>query len=471
MLGVADTIAALASAPGSAPRGILRISGPAAASCWRAVVELPADATTPSPGDAPDDHAAQAASPPRLLAGRLRLPPPWPVIDCLVAWWPGRRSYTREPTAELHLPGSPPLLEAALAEVCRAGARLAAPGEFTLRAFLAGRLDLTQAEAVLGVIDARSHRELDRALEQLAGGLAAPLRRLRSQLLELLAQLEAGLDFVEEDIEFVSADSVAATVSSALDDLIQLRDRLTERGSIAGGPRVALVGLPNVGKSSLFNALVGSTAALVAPLPGTTRDYVEREICVGGRQIRLVDAAGLEPQRALSGVAAEAQIVARQQHAQASLRLVCLDASRPWTADEQEWATAAAADTLVVLTKSDLPSGLPEAAALRAAGAMAVSSRTGAGLAELHDALSQRLAQLEDAEIGVVQGTAARCHDSLVRAQSALQAARELARHHGGEELIAAELRLALDELGQIAGAVYTDDLLDVIFSRFCIGK
>ena len=177
-------------------------------------------------------------------------------VPCDLFLWPTDRSYTREPVAELHTIGSPPLLQAALAAVCRAGARLAEPGEFTLRAFLAGRIDLTQAEAVLGVIDAARRNELDAALAQLAGGLARPLHQLRDDLLQLLAELEAGLDFVEEDIRFISQQEVARTAASGSELLEDVAKQMTSRLHGESFPQVALVGPPNAGKSSLFNAMV-----------------------------------------------------------------------------------------------------------------------------------------------------------------------------------------------------------------------
>lgn len=463
-----DTIAAIASAPGPAPRGIVRISGPNAEACWRAV----ARPSTSFPNNSSPARPGRLAAP-QVIDGRLELGPPWPSLPCSVWWWPGARSYTRAPTAELHLPGSPPLLDATLAQVCRAGARLAAPGEFTMRAFLAGRLDLTQAEAVLGVIDARDRRELDVALRQLAGGLAGPLHSLRDRLLDALARLEAGLDFVEEDIEFVTAEQLVEEFSAILAQLDQVVGQLATRVSRDDLPRVVLVGLPNVGKSSLFNALLGESAAIVADIPGTTRDYVEREAVAVGRRFRLIDTAGLEASVGLDRVADETQRLARREHGAAWLRLLCLDRSRPWTLEEQHRyeAMEQESESLVVLTKSDAPAGLSDSERLVAAGAITVSARSGAGLEGLRTRIAAELARSEDGESAVVAGTAARCRDSLERARESLRAARELVVHQGGDELVAVEVRLALDELGRVVGAVHTDDLLDVIFSRFCIGK
>lgn len=505
-----DTIAAIASPPGGGLRGIVRVSGPAAESIWRAFC-------TPLMEDAGVNA--------RVLRVVMRLPPPWPAVAARVFWWPGSRSYTRQPVAELHVPGSPPLLDAILAAVCQLGARLAEPGEFTLRAFLSGRIDLTQAEAVLGVIDARTRRELDQALEQLAGGLAGPLRELRQRLLHTLAELEAGLDFVEEDIEFVSARQLHDSVAASCLEVERLSARLQARGSGSGLPRVVLLGLPNAGKSSLWNALAGALgddqAALVADRPGTTRDYLEREVDFHGRRCLLVDTAGWEPLPADAPVADApvaddpvadaAQQATRRQRDRAEVRVICRDAAAmasssavplralpdaayaPLSGPLGEWEFDENSQ-LLVGTKADLLATVPPASGTE----IWVSSRTGAGLADLRRMIAERLERLADAESSVVAGTAVRCQDSLRRATESLARAAALARiaagltderetatsddsiwpgelavhgAHGRDEYIAAELRLALDALGQVAGAVHSEDILDVVFSRFCIGK
>jgi tRNA modification GTPase len=374
--------------------------------------------------------------------------------------------------------GSPPLLDAALAAVCAAGARLAEPGEFTLRAFLAGRLDLTQAEAVLGVIDAENRRELDIALAQLAGGLASPLDAIRDRLLDLLAHLEAGLDFVEEDVEFITASELERQLGEASDAVRHTAEQMTARGETPDAWRVSLVGWPNVGKSSLLNALAQESAALVSPTAGTTRDYLRRRVAWDKFAVELIDTAGVEP-GAADAISAAAQSMAAEQLAHANVTLLCLDASRPLNLWEQQQLTPASCDhpqsairspqsstsRLIVLTKIDLPRAikldLPH---------VAVSSMSGAGLNELRQRIQDAIAETYT-ELNVVAGTAARCRESLRLAAECLERARETAVRRGGEELVAAEVRTALDELGKVVGRVYTDDVLDRIFSRFCIGK
>jgi tRNA modification GTPase len=388
-------------------------------------------------------------------------------VPCDVYLWPTHRSYTRQPVAEIHLPGSPPLVDAALQVVCRAGARLAQAGEFTLRAFLAGRLDLPQAEAVLGVIDAVSQRELQVALSQLAGGLSGPLNRLRDELVDLCADLEAGLDFAEEDLEFISRQQLDQRLYAAADQLGQLSDRMGARSVSDHQPRVVLRGWPNVGKSSLLNALAGAAAALVSEASGTTRDYLTRSIELAGNTCLLIDTAGVAPQHCSGTVDGRAQEMTEQQQRHAHLQLFCLDATRPLCDGERrELSQPSGGDRLLVLTKIDQPRRINLDAP-----ALETSSKTGQGLDELRAEIRGRLAAGAGQESNVVAGTATRCRESLRGATECLERGRALIDCRGGDELVAAEVRLALDELGKVVGAVSTDDVLDRIFSRFCLGK
>jgi tRNA modification GTPase len=487
-----DTIVAIATAPGGAARGIVRISGAEALAIVECFFE---------PREAGAIAGLKVAT---RVPGLVRLT----LVDggerslpCDLYLWPTKRSYTRQPVAELHTFGSPPLLEAIVRTACAAGARLAEPGEFTLRAFLAGRIDLVQAEAVLGVIDASDRRQLDIALAQLAGGLTRPLNSLRDQLLDLLADLEAGLDFAEEDIRFVARDELQRRLALATDTVSELCDQMRSREQTNAAPRVVLVGEPNAGKSSLFNALVGRSGAMVSPLPGTTRDYVSTRLELDGIACELIDTAGLGGNQDRDSVATMSQRMTREQLDQADLQLVCIDSSReasapspsPFARPELAEGTGEgqpavsrepversnggegeslpvlmAQPQLLVLTKCDLA----HQGARRPDG-IATSSVTGVGIDALKAAIRRRLVATtaEAGPASVVAATAGRCRESLRLASDALTRARELAADRGGEELIAVELRAALAELGKIVGAIYTDDLLDRIFSRFCIGK
>jgi tRNA modification GTPase len=359
-------------------------------------------------------------------------------------------------------------LAAAVARICRAGARLAEPGEFTLRAFLAGRIDLTQAEAVLGVIDAAEPDQLDAALEQLAGGLARPLEQLRRQLLELLAQLEAGFDFPDEDLPFLTTDELRRGLGQAGRTVARLVRQMDGRAESAPAARVVLVGAPNAGKSSLFNAMAGAAQALVSAEPHTTRDYLVAELDLDGLKCRLVDTAGVEPPEDAASIDLEqaAQQMTSRQARGSQLRLLCIDAGRPMNEWERSQFAGRNERQLVVLTKIDAPrqSDAPRYD-------VATSSVSGAGLDMLRETLRRVLVSAVASQTGGMAGTAVRCRDSLRWAAQGLGRARKALGRGSGEELVALEIREALDALGRVLGAVYTEDVLEVIFSRFCIGK
>lgn len=487
-----DTIAALSSAPGPALRAILRISGPNAWSIVRPLLHQ----------DAPQlpQHRAVLET---LLTGVANLPP----IPAMVIVFLGPRSYTGQDLLELHLPGSAPLVEAVLETLLNHGARLALPGEFTLRAFLSGKMDLTQAEALLAVLQARHPDSLSEALQQLAGNLAQPLAEVKERLLHLLAEIEASLDFPEEDLSFAVRETLIHQCRAAHDEIAQVLKQIQQRGLMQEGFRVVLTGRPNAGKSSLFNALLGRDAAIVSPQPGTTRDYLVASYHLDDVVMELVDTAGSEPvwsamladpahaatrpTRSLTptpelsaAITAQAQAFRQQQFRQADLVLYCLPVTEPITAEDRESLAQLPKDrTILVRTKCDLlPASSANASELHlsesgqqkpqeAAGWTVVWTSTlrRQGLAELEEILLQRARQHTRCEPLVV--SLGRCQHHLARAQEALEQAESLLIHQEPPELVAVELRNALDELGAVLGEVYTEDLLDRIFSRFCIGK
>jgi tRNA modification GTPase len=415
---------------------------------------------------------------PTAIAGVIRLPGVASPLSAELFLWPAARSYTGQPLAEIHTIGSPPLLQGLLRTLCAGDVRLAGPGEFTLRAFLSGRIDLTQAEAVLGVIDAADSHALDVALTQLAGGLAAPLHRLRDGLLDLLMHLEAGLDFAEEDITFIDRDELQQRIGDAEARVAVVVRQMAVRGEAVEVARVVLLGRPNAGKSSLFNALAGHAGggAIVSAHPGTTRDYLTAELDLDGVRCQLVDTAGVlrdeqeTPTRgrdALEGqldVEHAAQSATDRQSRCSQVQLLCIDSTRPldlWERGELERTDAGR--RIVVLTKCDAPPQVDLADALR------TSSTSGEGIASLEAELRRAILELRGGG-DVVAATAVRCHDSLRQAGESLCRAKAIAGA-GCDELVAAEIRTALEALGQVVGAVYTDDVLDRIFSRFCIGK
>ncbi len=448
-----DTIVAVGSPPGGAARGIVRLSGPDAADLVRRFLrpEDADDATTDGPTDGPT-----------AVDGELDLPLLASPLPCSVYFWPAGRSYTGQPVAELHTLGSRPLLEVAVGAFCQIGARMAEPGEFTLRAFLAGRIDLTQAEAVLGVIDAADPGQLDVALTQLAGGLAAPLHDLRDTLLDLLAHLEAGFDFADEDLPFISAEELDRQLSHAAERVAAMARQMTSRDERGDLIRVVLAGRPNAGKSSLFNALIRRDGALVSEQAGTTRDYLTADLDLDGVKFQLIDTAGVgdDGDHALSDVARAARDVAIEQRQRADVHILCLDATRndptPCPTDCQQ---------IVVWTKADMATEMADDEAL------ATSSLTGRGIDRLRDAVREAVLRADASGTQAVAGTALRCGESLRQAAKCLDRAREIVRTDAAEELVAAEIRLALESLGKVAGTVYTDDVLNRVFSRFCVGK
>ena len=475
---LADTIVAVASPAGGAARGIVRISG-------QQSFDIVASLT-----DARLADQLQSCRRSAVVSGAVNLASVHASLPVDAYVWPTNRSYTREPLVELHLPGSPPLLAAVVDALVASGARLAEPGEFTLRAFLAGRLDLTQAEAVAAVIDAPDPATLRAALVQLAGGMAGPLADVRGDLLDLLADLEAGLDFVDEPIEFISREQSHERLVAAAAAVQSLASQLGERSAATEYPAIVLVGAPNAGKSSLFNALAGRTAAIVSPTAGTTRDWVRATLTIAGQTCELVDTAGTSSLDALAPTLPACNSVrairtgaarhAGQQLQRADIAILCLDGGQPLTAaDLRRLDELRAEDTqslrgrrwLLAITKSDLPQRceLPPGVPVEVVSTSCLA-RSGVDelLARLDPLVESLIAQRATP---AVAATAERCRASLHLASTALDRALELAAHAGGDELLALEIRLALEELGRVAGAVYTEDLLDRIFSRFCIGK
>jgi tRNA modification GTPase len=441
-LDLNDTIVALSSAPGPGARAVVRLSGPDAFRAASAVFT----------GTDPVAFTRR-----RLFPGHVRLPgvaAPLPT-DLLV--FPAPQTYTGQHVAELHTLGCPPLVDLLIAELLNGGARAARPGEFTLRAFLSGKLDLTRAEAVLGVIEAGSRDELKEALAQLAGGVARPLQELRRDLLDLLADVEAGLDFADEDIHFVTPEDQLGRLGKGL-ALLTLLGKQLEQRSLGDRPfRAVLAGRPNAGKSSLFNALTGA-GALVSPEPGTTRDYLVRRLDLDGTAVELVDTAGW--QEAAGDIAGQAQALGREQARAADLVLLCVEAGAEPDADERARLGKAAPPVVGVATKCDL--GRPSF------GEVATSAVTGTGLDALRALIAQRArAQARPA----LAPSVSRCRHHVAACLERLRRAHQMVLFGEPPELVALELRGALDELGEMVGAVYTDDLLDRIFSRFCMGK
>ncbi len=465
-----DLIVAAATVPAGAARAIVRLAGDRLTEVLAALVE-------------PDAGGfATVGEHPRVVYGRLHpegLGREWGCVPLHVLHWPGPGGPTGGPLAELQLPGSPPLVDAVIAEACRLGARLARPGEFSLRSFLAGRLDLLQAEAVLAVVDARTPAELSAALDRMAGGVGRDLERLRQQLLDLVADVEAGIDFADEatpDAVPVAAvwDDLEARVAAVAAGLTEGMRRLAGRDAAATDlPRVVLVGRPNIGKSSLFNALVGTAAALVADETGTTRDWIAARLddAASGAACLLVDIAGLA-ERGLAddgSPAAEADRRARAEIDRAAVIIACRDARDE--SDRELPALAGSvsdASRIEVVLRCDL---VPDARV--ADGVINTSSRDGTGLPQLREAIFAHVAEsIRDRSPATLRMRVgvAEAQRAVAAAEEAIAAART-ATAMADEAVVAGMLHEAIDALGEVTGTVIGTDLLDRIFSRHCVGK
>jgi tRNA modification GTPase len=448
-----STICAIATGAEGAFRGAIRVTGPDSLAIVAKVLDS---------SNAPDWNVSRAT---RLL-GSINLPV-LGSVDVAVFVWPDGRSYTGQPSVELHCLGNIQILQSIQSRLIECGAILAQPGEFTLRAFLAGRLDLTQCEAVLGVIHASSDRSLNVALSQLAGGLSEPLAQLRTTLVNLLADIEAGLDFVDEDISFISQSQIVKRLELSLEVVREMLHQMESRAGQTVQLQVAIVGPPNAGKSSFINAIAKQPISIVSSEPGTTRDYVRLRLNLESASIDILDTAGLE---AIEGTTprALAQGFTQKQIENADLILYCLSVD---DSESTEWQFENQSIPIwLIRTKSDLPS-VTRDLMQRFDSVFSISTEHTESIDRVLDALSNWVATKMESFNQVVPLTAARCQASLNNALLALANAKDAAEFRLGDEVIASELRLSLDEIGLVAGTVYTDDILDALFSRFCIGK
>jgi tRNA modification GTPase len=451
-----DTIVAIATPPGRGGIGIVRLSGPAALQLLSSHLLL----------RTPLEHARARYC--TLLDSGVRLD------EAVATFFAGPHSYTGEDVLELAAHGSPVILDLLVRRAIEAGARLARPGEFTQRSFLNGRLDLTQAEAVRDLIEAETLYQVRVAAEQLGGALSGRVAPVKEQLLELIALLEAGIDFAEDDIE-VTADAEILRRLDALDaSLTPIARSYGEGRLVHNGLTMAIVGRPNAGKSSLFNRLVERERAIVTATPGTTRDLVTERISLGGIPLELVDTAGLRE----THDEVESHGIARTHSAMADADLVLLlvDAA---TAGDGDGAIrlppedAALLDSLdgraplVVLNKIDL--ARPSMVQVDADVAC-VSALTGEGVDALRERLLERVrGNANAAEAGML--TSLRHYEALEGCTQALAHARMALAERVPHEMLLLDLYAALQQLDQLTGATTADDILNRIFSSFCIGK
>lgn len=444
-----DTIAAIATAGGRAAIGVLRLSGPAAEAVGR--------------------RLAGALPPPRTAGLRTLRDADGEAVDRgLVLWFPAPRSYTGEPMIELHTHGSPVVLTALLEAACRLGARPARPGEFTERAFLNDRLDLAQAEAVADLIDAGSRAAARAALRAMEGELSRRVADLAEQALALRAWVEGALDFADEDVDWLTDEGLRVRLE-ALAAALEETQAATARGRrLRDGLRAVIAGRPNVGKSTLLNALVGVDAAIVTDAPGTTRDLLRESVVFDGVALELCDTAGLRD--TVEPVEAEGVRRAWTALEAADLVLFVVEDADPLDqADRELLDRLPPVERLLVFNKCDRHGRPPGPFQSPLGPAVRLSATTGVGLEGVRAALRQRVAS--DAGDAGLFTARARQVDALRRAAEHLQAAREALSGGASAEVAAEELAVMHRALGEVTGAVGVEQLLDKIFSSFCIGK
>ena len=382
------------------------------------------------------------------------------VDQVVVTFFPAPRSYTAEDVVEISCHGSPVVLRFALERACEHGARLAEPGEFTLRAYVNGRIDLPQAEAVRDLIDATTLYQARIAAQQTSGSVSRRLAPVKELLLQLITVLEAGIDFAEDDVDFASSSQIEALMRPILDMVKALISSFAYGKLVHEGFTLAIVGRPNVGKSSLFNRLLEQDRAIVTDIPGTTRDLVSETASVEGIPVKFVDTAGIrEGQDTVESLGIERSY---QAMADADLTVVVIDSSAPLESEDEALIGRAQGKFLVVANKCDL--------AVSAAG-MRVSALTGEGIPELRRAIVDAIAprgQIEQ-EGGFI--TSMR-HEQLLReSKEALQQALTANGLGIPHEMLLLDLYAALRPIDAITGATTADDILNRIFSTFCIGK
>ncbi len=443
-----DTIVAPATPPGTAGLAVLRVSGP---DTWAIAAAI-----------------FGAAPPPRMVRhADYRDAGSELIDDVIFVLFKGPGSYTGEDAMEISCHGNPFIVQKILEDLLVRGCRAAEAGEFTRRAFLNGRMDLSQAEAVVDVIHARSERALAAANQQLRGALSRRVGELVQRLLRMLARVEAYIDFPEEDLPPEDRTFVKGEIEDILLESSRLRSTSHYGELLRDGIKTVILGAPNVGKSSLLNRFVGRDRALVSSEPGTTRDFIEERVIIGPHCFRLIDTAGLNPNPApLEKLGMDKT---RERAEDADIYLVVFDASAPYSTDAELRAIAADKRALVVVNKIDVR--LPDGIEVFGSETVAVSVRTGLGWELLLAALIQKADALapEAGENSI--SVSARHSQALALAVEALEAAAEKSGSGGPVELLASDLHAALHALEAIAGKIDNERVLDELFSSFCIGK
>lgn len=455
---MSEPIAAIATPPVPSAIGIVRVSGEGAIEAASAVFR------------AASGRPLAACESRRLVYGTLLGPDGAPIDQVLATISRAPHSYTGEDTAELQCHGSPAVLAMALEALFAQGVRQAGPGEFTKRAFLNGKLDLTQAEAVADLLEAETPAAVRQAAGQLSGALSRRVAALYDGLVDLMAHFHAVLDYPDEDIDPFTQEQLARDLEAQRQDLEALLSTYQRGRRLSRGVKCAIVGRPNAGKSSLLNTLAGYDRAIVTDIPGTTRDTVEETVELGGIPLRLIDTAGLRD----SSDPIEQLGVERSRRAmeEAELILVVLDQSQPAREEDAALIRAAVerAPTIVVLNKQDLPCQLEWTEPLDLAASVPICAKTGAGL----DGLAELVAQTFPRDPGSGYGellTNQRQAEAAGRALESVRRAGEALDLGVTPDALLTDVEEALSALGELTGQSVRDDVTDRIFQRFCVGK
>ena len=459
-----DTISAVSTPRGEGGIGIVRLSGPSSIPILEKIFQPHRDRFDIS---TVGTHT--------LTYGYIIDPETGDRVDeVLVSIMRAPGTYTREDVVEINCHGGSVPLSKILEITLQIGARLAEPGEFTRRAFLNGRIDLAQAEAVADIIRARTDLSLKVAVNQLDGRLSYEVNQLRSELIDLLASVEASIDFPDEDLDFLPSEEINVRVNGILVRVDELLSTADEGKIITEGLKGVIIGKPNVGKSSLFNALLKEERAIVTSIPGTTRDAIKEFINLNGVPLELTDTAGLH--HADDAIEIESMERTRIHLDNADLLLLVLDASQPLTDDDRQLINLASdRRVVIVLNKTDLPQHLNSAdlqeLEIYSKSVVKVSAIEETGLQDLRTAISDLAIHDTQVSADAVFVTRVRHKDALRKAKESLQFAAESAKNDIAPELIAVDLRGTLKALGEIVGETASEEILDQIFSRFCIGK
>jgi tRNA modification GTPase len=476
-VNIDDTIVAIATPPGRGGIGVVRLAGPQARAIAEPMLRLKhsleagratfgelIDPSLGLPSQKQVGTAAPGCPAEQSSASSAR------IDEVVVTYFAKPHSYTTDDIIEISAHGAPVVLRH-IVELCvAAGARLAEPGEFTMRAFVNGRIDLTQAEAIRDLIDSQTLYQAKVAAQQLEGALSRRLQPIKQKLVELIAVLEAGIDFAEDDVSLLSDPVILEQIDAVRQPLEQLAASFAYGNIVHDGLTLAIVGRPNVGKSSLFNRLVERERAIVTATPGTTRDLVSETVAIGGIPVQLVDTAGIR--QALDEAESIGIRKSMEALADADLVLVVLDASEPSGSEDHELLGLAQSGAMIVVgNKCDLVSRGLRSGARDQSVHLAVSALTGEGIAELRAAILRHIGGEAGAQAETGFLTNVR-HQGLVRdSLAALDAASAAVAVKVPHEMLLLDLYSALRPLDAITGATTSDDILNLIFSTFCIGK